>query len=58
MQVVLDRVGLPSFLQLLSRASFKCQQAIVTALVETLHSAPKGQTARLSSGKVSLLVER
>jgi len=53
MQVVLDQVGLPSFLQLLSRASFKCQQAVITALVETLRSAPKGQTARLWKSKIA-----
>ena len=47
-----DRVGVSALLSMLSRASFRCQQAIVTALVETLYSAPKGQATRLANGKV------
>nr|CAB3267503.1 serine/threonine-protein kinase ULK4-like [Phallusia mammillata] len=51
LQGILDRVSLAPFLSSLSRSSYKCQQAIATALVETMYSAPKGHTARLANGK-------
>ncbi|CAK8696805.1 serine/threonine-protein kinase ULK4-like isoform X2 [Clavelina lepadiformis] len=51
LQTVIDRIGLPTVLSTLTRASFKCQQALVTSLIETLYSAPKGQATRLAHGK-------
>uniref|UniRef100_H2YE16 Protein kinase domain-containing protein n=1 Tax=Ciona savignyi TaxID=51511 RepID=H2YE16_CIOSA len=50
-QAVLERVGAQSVLSFLSRSSYKCQQAIVTALNHTLNSGQKGHSVRLANAK-------
>lgn len=51
LQSVLDRNGLPNFFSVLGRASYKCQQSILTSFVETLASTPKGQAVRIVNTK-------
>ena len=54
LQAIIDRVGLNQFFSVIQRFSYKCQQAILTAFVETLNSTPKGQAVRISNSKETL----
>ena len=54
LQAIIDRVGLSQFFSVIQRFSYKCQQAVLTAFVQTLNSTPKGQAVRISNSKETL----